>query len=472
MAEAEAAFLLERFAELLRWQRRKRREQIFMLAAGAALATAILFSPLNTFLPVSGFRWMVPVVLLAGFAPGFFYYRGWRAVDATRTLVELDRKLGLDARAVTSWELAGRGDRTAAAQLVYQQTEPHLRGFRPRSLFPRQWGWPAYGAAPLLLFWFALLWFNFDQFFVPRPSAPAHRLAQKLREFARDLQEKAKTEGLRKSLQVGQELEKVARKNLAGQSNDEQLKKDLAGLKHKLEAAEKSGQETPSIHGAESEQGLRDLKAELEAARDLRNLPDADKAVPPQQWLERLTAMPQLRNQIEHEQQGGQGLGPEGLQSLLDRLDRQVADALDRRALIDAQQFLEQMMQQGQGKKNDNAPQVAGRGEQDAPGDGVRDRNDSNQPGKEPGKIDDPVRSLPSFRGDTRTQVKGQLGEGESSSVVFKGKPKPGKSELASQEVVATYRRQAEQDLNSEKVPAALKETVRKYFLSLEDSKQ
>jgi hypothetical protein len=38
--------------------------------------------------------------------------------------------------------------------------------------------------------------------------------------------------------------------------------------------------------------------------------------------------------------------------------------------------------------------------------------------------------------------------------------------------VVANYRRQAEQELNSEKVPAALKETVRKYFLSLEEGKR
>ena len=55
---------------------------------------------------------------------------------------------------------------------------------------------------------------------------------------------------------------------------------------------------------------------------------------------------------------------------------------------------------------------------------------------------------------------------------MFKGKPTPGKSALAPQEVVANYRRQAEQELNSEKVPAALKETVRKYFLSLEESKR
>jgi len=34
--------------------------------------------------------------------------------------------------------------------------------------------------------------------------------------------------------------------------------------------------------------------------------------------------------------------------------------------------------------------------------------------------------------------------------------------------VIATYRRQAEQELDSERVPEALKETIRRYFLSLE----
>ncbi|HET7004866.1 MAG TPA: hypothetical protein VFK65_05195, partial [Candidatus Binatia bacterium] len=84
----------------------------------------------------------------------------------------------------------------------------------------------------------------------------------------------------------------------------------------------------------------------------------------------------------------------------------------------------------------------------------------------------DSVKSLPQFRADTRTQIKGQLGEGESSGVMFKGMPTPGKSELSAQDVVTNYRRQAEQELNSEKVPTALKDTVRKYFLSLEESRK
>ena len=365
---ADSTLIERKFTELLRWQRQKRRENIFVLAAGVALALAVLLSPLHILLPLSGLRWIVPIMLLVGIAPLFFHYRRWRAVDATRAVVELDRKLGMDERAVTAWELAGRGDLSAAAQLVFQQTEIHLRSAQPRSLFPRQLGWPAYAVAPLLLFWFALLWFDFDQSLSQQQqSAAAPSLAQKLREFARDFQEKAKADGLRQSLQLAQELEKVAQKNLAAKANDEQLKKDLAGVAQKLDAAGKSGQQNQAIAGAESEQSLKDLRAELEAARDMFNLPDGAKAASAQQWLERLASLPQLRKQLDRERQErevGKGLGQQELQSLLDRLDQQVAGALDRRALIDAQQFLEQMMQQDQGKESNDAARMAGRGEQ------------------------------------------------------------------------------------------------------------
>ena len=162
----------------------------------------------------------------------------------------------------------------------------------------------------------------------------------------------------------------------------------------------------------------------------------------------------------------GQGFGQNELKSFLDRLEQQATGELDRRALIDAQQFLEQMMK-GAGNRNDNNMQMAGRGEQEAADDGTREKNHSNLLGKEAGKKDDGVNSLPEFRGGAPTQVKGLLGEGDRSGVVFKGTPAAGKSALAQQEVVANYRRQAEQELNSERVPEALKETIRNYFLSL-----
>ena len=74
-------------------------------------------------------------------------------------------------------------------------------------------------------------------------------------------------------------------------------------------------------------------------------------------------------------------------------------------------------------------------------------------------------------RREARSQVKGMIGEGERSGIFFKAKPAPGKSELSREEVVASYRRQAEAELGTESIPGELKDTIRTYFLSLEKTK-
>lgn len=177
--------------------------------------------------------------------------------------------------------------------------------------------------------------------------------------------------------------------------------------------------------------------------------------------------MPQLKRQMDQAERAGQGPAPRELQAFLDRLDRQVSGELDRRALLDAQQYLEQMMQQRQGNPGENYARSSGQGEEDPTADGAKEKNHSNLPGKEAGKKSEESGSLPEFRAGVSTQVKGALGEGESSALMFKGKPAPGKSAVVQSEVVASYRRQAEQELNSERVPEALKETIKNYFLSL-----
>jgi len=270
-----AIALQNKFGEILRWERQKRRERMVLRALVLALAAAVLLSPLHLLFPFDGLRWLVPVILLVGITPVLLFSQRWHNGDTTRTLVELDRELGSAERAVTAWELAERGDSSAAAQWVFQQAEPHLRDLEPRRLFPRRWDWPAYMLAPLLLFWFLLLWFNFDRSFSQQPVLPTPSLAQQLREFARDLQEKARTEGLRKSLQLGQELAKLAETNLAEKTNDEQLKKDLAGVKQRLDANDKSAPQQQDIAGAQGNQSLKDLQAELEAARDMLAVPVA-----------------------------------------------------------------------------------------------------------------------------------------------------------------------------------------------------
>jgi hypothetical protein len=54
---------------------------------------------------------------------------------------------------------------------------------------------------------------------------------------------------------------------------------------------------------------------------------------------------------------------------------------------------------------------------------------------------------------------------------MLKGNPTAGKSAVVDSEVVASYRRQAEQELNSERVPEDLKEMIKNYFLSLGEAK-
>jgi hypothetical protein len=231
----------------------------------------------------------------------------------------------------------------------------------------------------------------------------------------------------------------------------------------------KEASEQLTLSAAESQQDLRDLKAELEAARDFMNLDNPTKGAPEvgSQWFDQLATLPQLKQQFQREGRGGESFGRDDLKSFLDRLEKQATTELDRRTLLDAQQFIDQLMKQGQGEKGENEVRMAGQEERNAPVDGERTSNKNNAPGKEPGKKEAESQSLPQFEPGPAAHVKGLLGEGGSSGLVFRGKPTPGKTEVPQDEVIASYRRQAEVELNTERVPEELKETIKNYFLSL-----
>ena len=471
----EAEVLVKKFTELLRWERRKRREQVCAVASCYALAAAALALPFYAFLRVPWSRWMIPIVLFAMLAPIFLFKRRWRKADSARALARVDRALGLEERAITAWELIERKDSRPAAQLVLKQAAEKLKTLDPGALFRRRWHWHHTVALPLLVLWLALMWFDIDRQFdsgLRPPATPT--TAHRLREYSRELQERAKSEGLRESLGLAKELEKVAQKSIDAKTADDQFKKDLVATSQKVEAMGKSPAEQPSFSAGESQQSLRDLKAELEAARELLKFPEAANTEEKlaQQWLDRLAGMPQLKRQFDKENQAGQKLSQNTLQSFLDRLDKQATGELDRRTLLEAQQFLEQLMKQGQAEKGEHSVRAPAGKEQDGSGDGEKMRTNSNLPGKDPGKKEDGFQSLPESPAGAPARVKGELGEGESSGVVFKGKPVPGKSELSQEEVIATYRRQAEAELNSERVPEALKETIKNYFMSLGQSEE
>lgn len=66
------------------------------------------------------------------------------------------------------------------------------------------------------------------------------------------------------------------------------------------------------------------------------------------------------------------------------------------------------------------------------------------------------------------THLEGIFGKGKSRSMIVRGESRGEQSgQISEEEIVTSYRRQAEKELASEKIPEGLKETVRRYFLSL-----
>ena len=99
--------LTKKFNEVLRWERRKRREQTLALVACITLALAIIFLPLNVLLPNGWLRWTMPGIFFLALAPWFFYRAKWRHQNSARAVTALDKELRLAECAVTAWEIAG-----------------------------------------------------------------------------------------------------------------------------------------------------------------------------------------------------------------------------------------------------------------------------------------------------------------------------------------------------------------------------
>jgi hypothetical protein len=460
--------LQTQISRLLGWEKRKRREAILAATCFYALLGALCLQPFIVRWPI--WAWAAPLAIFAALAPYYFIKGRWRDRDTALALANLDKTLGLDERAMTAWELVRRNDTKAVALLVLRQAADKLKSLEPRTLFPRVWSWHGYFVAPLLALWLATFWFDAGLRSSPvNPSRPSS-LSQKLREFARNLQEKAHNEGLPQTLKAGRELEKMAQRGMDSKTGDEEFKTELGSMAKKLAEDRSNGAQSP-FGAAESRRQLEDLRAELESARDLFNSAAGDSSQLGQSWEDRLAGLTQLRKQLDAQEPGAQGLSRGEMKAFLDKLDKQVAGELDRRSLLEAEQYLQQMAQRGQGQPGEAQAKAGGSEEESAPGDGQRERNTGSAPGEEPGKNQEQPPSLPEFQGGARARVKGTIGQGERSELVFKAKPTPGKSKLSQEEVIASYRRQAEAELNTEKIPEELKDTIKNYFLSLDKAK-
>lgn len=452
-----------RISVLLGWEKRKRLESTLIVALFYAFLAALAVPLFVSLSPRSA--WVAPVVILAMVAPGLLVARRWREEDTARAIASLDRKLRLDERATTAWELLRRNETKAVARLVVREAAERLERFDPRALAPRSWDWHAWLLLPLIALWIALL--HFDARFEMQAPAPraAAALARELHEFARELQKKAEREGLPRTLEAARELEKIARRGIEAGTADEAFKSELAAAGKRM-AAERSGLGQAPFAPSASRRELSDLRTELEAARESFGPGDGEA----QGWQERLAGLAQLKKQLDQQPGDARELSRGDLKALVDKLEKNVAGELDRRALVETEEFLKGLPQRDRSRQGEGRPQPGGDGERD----GTAERRREDVPGTAPGDArGEKGEAPPSARlpaGD-RAQVKGMIGEGERSTTFFKAKPAPGKSTLSQDEAAASYRRQAESELATERIPGELKDTIRNYFLSLEKTK-
>jgi len=467
---SEELSLQDRFSELLRWERIKRREKNLVMVSFYAIVGSILILPAEPFLPSWINPLSFPLVCFLFLVPGFFLLRPWGKRDALRALFRLDKTLHLEERAITAWEILSRKERQPVDLLVLKEAGEGLREIDPRSVLKRRLTWHAFVAPPLFLLWLFLLQFDAGSYFGKGAGAEGSiPLARKVKEYAEDLEERSKSQGLTESLKVARSLKEAAEKKTSPGMTEKKLKDRLTGL---LKQVGKMG----AIQGDESDlffpgltrEGLLDLKAELETLKDLLSFPEGsgEQGKLDPELLERLAALPRLRGELEGGPSPIEGWGTEGLTRSLRKYERGVRGELDRRALQDVQEFLGSLL----AGERLLAEEDEWRG--DIEGEGglflsEKDRKQGSLPGHQPGKREEGAPSS-SFPARAVTHLRGIFGTGKSSSLIVRGETRGEQSgQISEEEIVTSYKRQAEEELASEKIPEGVKETVRRYFLSL-----
>lgn len=458
----------EKFSQLLQWEKIKRRENIVVAAFVYAVLASFLILPAKGLLPSGLSPLHLPAALFLFLAPALFLLRPWGRRESLRAIHRLDKTLSLDERAITAWDILGREEESAAQLLVIEETQKKLRAIDPRALFKRRLPWQARFALPLFLLWLLLVWFDFGvRWEGAGKRSGAASIAEKLKQFSRELQEKAEAQGLAESRKMAQALREIAEKRLREEIGERELKEKLTGLADKIEDRSRPAAEGADlILPAGSKEALLDLRAELESFKSGLAPGAAIKGGKAgREMRERLGSLPRLREEVERKLSASEEMDQKELQRFLEKLEQALAQELDRRTLSEVGEFLAFLLEGGEGPGRQEPLSGRGRGEDEADEE-MRARGEL--PGDRPGQKENLPQAASPLRARALTQLKGLLGEGKGASLVVKGEPKARESEIAEEEILTSYRRKAEEEIASEKIPEGLKEIIKGYFLSLE----
>jgi len=185
------------------------------------------------------------------------------------------------------------------------------------------------------------------------------------------------------------------------------------------------------------------------------------------EMLGMIGALPRLSEEMAKRLRAHEQMGEEELASFLEKLEKSATAELDRRMLQETEEFLKLLLQGGEGGEKGEAYRSAEQAERGQFSDAERLRGKGTFPGNQPGtKEQTPQQAAPSTA-SAATQLKGLLGEGQGASITLKGALSGRGSAVRREELLTSYRRQAEEELASEQIPEGLRETIKRYFLSL-----
>jgi hypothetical protein len=470
----EKILLQEKFSELISWERIKRREKILLSALLYSLVVSLVVLPARDLVPPWLRPFFFPPLPFTILAMGVFLLHPWRDRESLRSVFLLDKTLHLQERAITAWEIVGRREKSGAERLVLEEVGEKLRGVDPRELFKRPNSWHTFLTPPLLLLWLLAFWLDVGLHL--GSGSPTASLAQKLKEFSQDLQEKAQAQGLTESRKVARSLEEAAEKRLGGKVGEKELKEDLMGMAGRIERMGQKVQEEFDLRfPAATREALLDLKAELQASRPSL-FPESARREGnlAQEILGRLSPFPRLKEEVEKGLRSRERLNEKELQRFLDQLDKDIVAELDRRTLQEIAEFLAVLLRGAEGRDVEGAQgkelgepfQEATKTDRGGLQDAEKGRGTGSLPGDQPGTKRQALQTPP-FKARAATHLKGLLGEGKSSRLGFRGEGPAKGREVSPEEVLTSYRRQAEEELASERIPEGLRDAIKSYFLSL-----
>ncbi len=454
--------LKEKLADLRRWERRKRRERLLLESLFyTALAAAGLVAA-RALLPVdAALLWLAPAVFAAA-AAGVFLLRPWREQAFLRSLTQVDDRLELDERVLTAWDILFGPRETPEGRvppeeaLVVEEAADRLGVVPLRPLCRRRFTWHAVAGPVLVVLAAAGLWLPPGG--APQAASAPDRMAQAIQEHARELENRAREQDLVESRRMAEALREMAERQLTeGGPEESRLAASVGAMTDVLEEMTRSwpqgaGLEWPAL----SDKALERLREHLRQS-DLRRTDGSSGGMSRSDLMESLGL-----SSLDRRPEGSSDMSAGEVQQFLDRLEREARREQDRRALGETRQFLTELLlgdapdesvaessRPGDPAERPDAPPAAGRRPGDEPGEGQQEPYD------------------PAFQARVRTHLQGLLGKGPSRGFGFRGEARAGDSTVAEEPVVVRYRRQVEAELASEEIPAAFKETIKNYFLSL-----